>query len=168
MTDINELSDAKIREVANFIGELWWDARGLEALAVYEYVRRHEPKSLAAVLDGKTKLTSEQELQIYRQSIIAILDSDDVEARSWAERAVANAQRPQAQVIDPFLGGSLLILASCIGVSTVILAGRLKKAGTLEFEKGVPSELTKIVKAAVYAPVDMVKALKGKIGSGIG
>jgi hypothetical protein len=166
MADLEGLSNAQIKDAANLVGELWWDARGLEALAVLEYVRKHESQALSALLEDKVKLSPEQEADIYRQSLIAILESKDAEAKSWVERAVRIVRKPKAQVIDPFLGGALLIFASCIGVSTIILASRVKSAGGAKFDKGVPKEVTKVVKAAMYAPVEIVKSLKAKMSAG--
>ena len=166
MADLDRLSNAQIKDAANLVGEFWWDARGLEALAVLEYVRKHESQALSALLEEKVKLTPEQEADIYHRSLSAILESKDAEAKSWVERAVQIVRKPKAQVIDPFLGGALLIISSCIGVSAIMLASRVKSVGRAKFDKGVPKEVTKVVKAAMYAPVEIVKSLKAKISPG--
>jgi hypothetical protein len=162
MTLLDGLSDDQVTTVAKIVGEIWWQARGLEALTAYEFVRLNAADAFNAVTNGTVELSNEAEADLYRKCLTTILSSDDKEVSRWVAKAVNDVKRPQAQC-DPFVGGALLILATCSGMSLIILSGRVKEVGRIKFSKGVPKEIVTIARIAAKAPVDMAKQLTRKI-----
>ena len=142
MTKASAFTDSQAEVGLSLFIKAWANARGLEILAVWQRLDAsgHNGGATAAA----EKLGGDPDLA--RRILESVANSDSAEEARWARNAIEQATKVQAHVLDPVSLG--IIGATLIGL---VLAARVKKVGDVEFFKGVPPELAKIIKGAVGA-----------------
>lgn len=133
------LSDDQANAALADLVKRWSEARGLELVAVWQALEK------GAHAHGGTEVLAaaiKDDPDLARRILDAVAGSE-TEAAEWAEAAIAGARQAKGHIFDPL---SLGIIGTTL--VSLVLAGRVKKIGSVEFYKGVPKEITQIVKAA--------------------
>lgn len=143
---IEKLNDDTAVMVLRTVARKWLEHRGVEAFVVIDKTRREVGSKYDKLPDWLVDLpedASKQLVDLSKLALKTIVDGEDYQSKSWIEEELKDLEQAHAHALDPI---SLAIFgATIIGI---ILAARVKKIGDIEFFKGVPREVTDIVKHA--------------------
>jgi hypothetical protein len=146
MADTANLGKVASINAIQQVGAKWADEDGQKAVSVlmqvHAYIREHGIELPSWVLNPK--VDEDQSSHVSKMALSYLLnDKHDYDTeRHWALAAVETSTGARAQVIDPIVGGGILI--------GLILASRVKKIGPdgVEFFPGIPDPLVKVLRFA--------------------
>lgn len=153
MNQIADLSNEAAVKALSIVAKRWIRQRGLEAFIVVNGARCAKPRSFSTAPSWASgePVASAESGEFSRKMLVHLKAGSDDEVSVWTDDALREVSHSQAYVVDPVtlaIGGIILIGA--------ILAARVKKIGSIEFYKGIPKELSDVMKAGsgVVAPSD--------------
>ena len=143
--DISRLTDEQCVGLLRLMARRWFQHAGVDALVAYQKVQGGIKEHTIVVppwLEGPAKDASADLVNTSRVALETIAHGEDEHARAWLQAEIDDLETAHAHMFDPL---TLSILgATLIGC---ILAARVKKIGSVEFYKGIPPELAKVIKA---------------------
>ncbi len=142
--DIQQLGNEAAVEALSLVAQAWMVHRGLEVYKTYHGVRSKAAESYEGLPSWArdAPVATDESADFARRMLTVLSDSSDDEVQLWTQEALEKVQKAQVHAIDPLtlsIGGVILIGA--------ILAARVKKIGSVEFYKGIPENLAKVIKA---------------------
>jgi hypothetical protein len=148
--NIEDITNESAVKILTEVSKMWFQERGLEANIVLEETRAkskdYDKAKKWPTLDPKP---DDETGQFARYIISTLINSTDEEVGKWTSEAIKEAEKSESHaLVDPV---SLIIIGGILIGS--ILAARVKKIGSVEFYKGVPKELEKVLKAAASIQV---------------
>jgi hypothetical protein len=143
--DISPLSDEQCVGLLRLIARRWFEHAGVDAFVVYQRVQGCVDERKIAVplwIEGSAKHASADLVKTSRVALETIADGKDGAAKAWLQEAIEDLESAHAHMFDP-------LTLSIFGATLIgcILAARAKKIGSVEFYKGLPPELAKVIKA---------------------
>jgi len=141
--DIEQLSDKDAVKGLSLVAEAWMANRGREVYVTFYGTIEKAGDSYSGLPDWSrnAQLSLEESGEFARRMLASLADATDDEVRVWTAEALSSVSDPHVH-IDPItlsIGGIILIGA--------ILAARVRKIGPVEFYKGIPEGLAKVIKA---------------------
>lgn len=150
MPQATDLNDNQAIAAMQLVAQSWLKSDGVAAFNVMADAREYErTKSLdipgwANGMPPSDSTERGQVAQYCRAALTTLLDSDDNQARGWAQSAIQKVTAPQGHVLE-----TVLLVKGAIMVA-MILAARVKKIDSqgVEFYQGMPEGLSKMLSAA--------------------
>ena len=165
MTDAKNLSNRSAILAASIVVELWIENRGIEAWLCWQDAEKARERTGIEFPEWSIEpLKHEQEAGNFCKRMLEfLLKSKDSEVVDWTQEAIKKVSRPKAQVLDPVTASVVIAGISGFTIVLSIIAARLlriqktEKGLTVEFYKGIPDGLDKVIKAGASTQIPQIQ-----------